>query len=260
MGYGSSIRWRPVVLDSRARVAALVMVVVLGLWAVVLTLPVEWAISPSTRTVFRLGPVSADVTVGQTFAVSEPFDLLTLPVRIGGPFGSTANLQVRVRSGGPRGELVAESARVAVISTKREFEMAEFRFTRSVPAGEPRYFELEIPRQTSFPVFVAAKRNDEDPGSRLFLAGTPGYADQDLAYQLLRRQSVLGRLPVWWESHRGVVVVGAGLLVLLHVISYAAVQGLRAQARHRLPHPVVLGLALPALLVTGYFVLLFFLL
>lgn len=249
-------------VGSRILNGALVLLVAVGLWLAVALIPVEWSLSPSQRegAVFRLGPVSADVAAGQTFASTEPFDLLVVPVKIGGPFGSAVVMYVRVHAGGPDNALIARSAPVAAVSTRRAFEMVVFRLAEPIAAGRPYYFEIEVPRDTPWPVFLAATRLDKASSGRLFLGGASGFEDQDLVYQLLSRQSLLGRLPRLWTAHQGSVVVGIGLLAMLHLVSYAAVHTVPVDVRRRLPHPLALGLAAPAVLAAAYFALLFFVL
>ena len=73
--------------------------------------------------------------------------------------------------------------------------------------------------------------------------------------QLLRRQSISERLPTWWRANQGSVVAGVGLVVLLHMVSFAAIHGLPPRVRRRLPSAFVLGLAPPALLAAAQFAL-----
>ena len=249
-------------VGSRILHGAVVVLVALGLWSAVALVPVEWSLTRSQRegAAFRLGPVSADVRPGQTFTAAEQFDLLALPVKIGGPFGSAALLRVRVHVNGPDGALIAKSAPANAVSTERKFEMVTFRLLAPVPVGSSYYFELEVPRDTPWPVFLAATRLDKHSDGRLFVEGAPGFTDQDLVYQLIRRQSTFGRLPLWWTGHQGAVIVGAALVLLLHLVSYAGVQTLSLDVRSRLPPPAVLGLAAPAVLTAAYFVILFFVL
>ena len=206
--------------------------------------------------VFRLGPVSADVQAGQTFAAAEPFSVFALPVNVGGPIDSVATLRTRIRIAGPGGVPVAESAPAQAVSTERTFEMVRFELPAPLPAGEGYYVEFDVPRETAWPIFLAAAEGNTDPVGQLFMQGAPTFAGQDLAYQLLRRQSILGRLSIWWVSYQGAVIVGAALVALLHVVSYAAVRALRAHACHHLPYQVALALAPPAALAAAYFVLL----
>ena len=233
-----------------------------GLWAAVVLASVEWPLNQSQHetAVFRLGPVSADVRARQTLAAAEPFDVVVVPVKVGGPVDSAAVLRARVHIVGLGGVLVGESGPAQAVSTVRPFEMVRFRFPAPIPAGEAYYVEIDVPRETPWPVFLAATRGNRDPEGELFIEGVPTFADQDLAYQLLRRQSILERLPIWWDVYQGAVVVGIGLVALLHLVSFAAVTTLPARLRHRLPHPAVLGLAPPALLAAAYFALLFFVL
>lgn len=244
-------------MGNRVAGSGLIALVALGLWAAVMLIPVEWSLSQSQReeAVFRVGPVSADVQAEQTFAAAEPFDLLAVPVKVGGPVGSVAVLRARVHISGPSGALVAASAPANAVPTERAFEIVQFRFLVSIPAGQAHYIERDIPRETPWPVFLAAIGGDKDPDGQLLMQGAPTFADQDLAYQLLRRQSILGRLPMWSVAYQGAVIVGTGLVALLHLVSYGALATLPQRLRRRLPHPVALGLAPPALLAAAYFVL-----
>lgn len=249
-------------MANRVLSSVLILLTALGLWLAVALVPVEWSLSPSHRegAVFRLGPVSSDVPAGQTFDTAELFDLLATPIRVGGPFGSVVQTRIRVHSEGPDGSLVATSAPVEAVSTERTFEMVMFRLSAPVASGRTYYFELDFPQNTAWPVFLAATLRNKDSSGRLFMGGEPGFADQDLVFQLLRRQSLLGRLPHWWTAHHGGVVVAVALVLLLHLASYAAVYALPLELRRLLPHTAVLGLTPPAILAAAYFALMFFVL
>lgn len=240
----------------------LVVLAALGLWAVVTLAPLEWPLSPyqHENAVFRLGPVSADVQAGQTFAAAEPFSVFAVPVKVGGPINEVAPLHARVRIGDPAGPSVAESTPTLAVSTQRPFEMVRFWFPATLPAGNVYYAEIEVPRETPWPIFLAATANEWDPDGQLYIQGTATFAGQDLAYQLLRSQSILKRLPVWWGSSRGAVIVGAVLIALVHLVSFAAVGSVPRRACSPLPHWTSLALAPPALLVAANFALLFFVL
>lgn len=249
-------------MASRNLVSLPITTAVVGLWCAVMLIPVEWPLSAyqSENAVFPLGPVSADVRPGQTFTAAEPFDVLAAPVNVGGPFDSVATFSTRVRLDGPGGPSVAVSAPATVASTQRAFEMVLFRFPETIPARAGYFVEFDIPRGTSWPVFLAALGGDRGPDGQLFMRGAPTHEGQDLVYQLLRRQSVGERLPTWWRANRGSVVVGIGLVSIVHLVSFAAIHAVPLRARRRLPNVFVLGLAPPALLAVAYFALFFFVL
>lgn len=234
----------------------------MALWSAVLFIEVAWPLSPYQHedAVFPLGPVSADVQPGQTFKAVEPFHVFAAPVKVGGPVDSVAELSVRVRIAGPGGQLVAESVPTQAVSTERPFEMVLFRFPEPVPARHDYFVEFDIPRSTRWPVYLAAIDGDKAPDGRLFMQGAATFQRQDLVYQLLRRQSMFHRLPIWWGAYQGAVIVGIALMGLAHLVSCAAIQGLPARARRRLPHPLVAGLVPPALLAAASFALFFFVL
>ena len=97
-------------MANRILASGLVPLAALGLWAVVILSPVEWPLNPyrHENAVFRLGPVSADVQAGQTFASAEPFNGIAVPVKVGGPVDKVAWLHARVHIRGPSGMPVAE--------------------------------------------------------------------------------------------------------------------------------------------------------
>ncbi len=254
--------WRLSEMAKRILGSVLVVLAALGLWALVVFAPIEWPLSPYQHedAVFPLGPVSADVQAGQSFAALESFDVFAVPVKVGGPVDEAASLRVRVRIGGPTGLPVAESSPTLAVSTQRSFEIVKFRFPETIPAGVAYFVEIDVPRETPWPIFLAATGDEKDSLGQLFLQGAPTFAGQDLAYQLLRRQSILGRLLVWWTSSRGAVVVGAVLIALVHVVSFAAIGALPRHARRPLAHWSALALVPPALLAAAYFALMFFVL
>ncbi len=241
-------------------IANIVMAVaVAGIWCAVMLIPVDWPQSTYQKesAVFPLGPVSADVQPGQTFAAAEPFDTLAAPVRVGGPLDSAVVLGTRLRLDGPRGSTVAESANTTVVSTHRRFEMVLFRFQETQSADRKYFVEFDIPRGTRWPVFLAAVGGDTNPEGQLFMQGIRTHEGQDLVYQLLRRQSIGARLPAWSVGSPGSIAVGIGLLVLVHLTSFAALHTLLPPARRRLLTVSILGLVPPVLLAGVYFVLLF---
>jgi len=243
----------------RRRAVIATAISVVGLWCAVLLIPVNWPLSAyqNENAVFPLGPVSAVVQPGQMFSATEPFDVLAAPVRIGGPFGSAVTLHTRIRLDGPGGATVVESSPAEAESTHGAYQMVLFRLPKTIAARDGYFLEFDIPRGTSWPIFLAAIGGDKEPDGRLFMAGSPSHEGQDLAYQLLRRQSVGERLPTWWGANRGSVVVGVGLVLLVHLISFTATRALRLESLRRLPDGLVLGLAPPALLAATYFALLF---
>lgn len=247
-------------MASRTLASGLVALAALGFWLGIVLAPFAWPLSPYQHedAVFRLGPVSADVQAGQTFAATEPFNAIAIPVRVGGPIDEFAWLQARMRIGGPAGVTVAESPPTLAVSTQRSFAMVQFWFPSAVPAGEIYFVEVDVPRETPWPIFLAATGDDKDRSGQLHMQGAPTFDGQDLAYQLLRSQSILGRLPIWWDSHRGSLFVSAVLIALVHLISFAAVGALPRHARRALPHGPALALASPALLAAAYCGLLFF--
>lgn len=234
-------------------------IAVVGLWCAVLLIPVNWPLSAyqNDNAVFPLGPVSSVVQPGQTFSATEPFDVIAAPVRVGGPLGSAVELRTRLRFDGPGGAIVVESSPAVAESTHRAYQMVLFRLPRAIAARDGYFLEFDIPRDASWPIFLAAISGDKEPDGRLFMAGAPSPEGQDLAYQLLRRQSVGERLPTWWGANRGSIVVGIGLVLLVHLVSLTAAHALRLGSLRRLPDGVVLGLAPPALLAGAYFALLF---
>ncbi len=244
-------------MASRNIVNLFVAIAVVGLWCAVMLTPVDWPLSAyqNENAVFPLGPVSADVQPGQTFTAREPFDVVAAPVRVGGPFDSVATLSTRVRVAGPQGPSVAVSAPVTAVSTERAYQMVVFRFPETIPAREGYFVEFDIPRGTRWPVYLAAIGGNKDPDGQLYMRGAPTPEGQDLVYQLLRRQSISERLPTWWRANQGSVVAGVGLVVLLHMVSFAAIHGLPPRVRRRLPSAFVLGLAPPALLAAAQFAL-----
>ena len=240
-------------------VNAFAAVVVVGIWGAVMLIPVDWPLTTYQKesAVFPLGPVSADVQPGQILTAAEPFHTLAAPVKVGGPLDSAVVLSTRLRLDGPHGSTVAESANTTVVSTHRRFEMALFRFPDTLSAQRTYFVEFDIPRGTRWPVFLAAVGGDTNPEGQLFMRGEPTHEGHDLVYQLLRRQSVSARLPAWWVDNPGAIAVGIGLLVFVHLTSFAALHALVPPARRRLQTIFVPGLVPPVLLVGAYFVLLF---
>ncbi len=56
---------------------------------------------------------------------------------------------------------------------------------------------------------------------RLYMERAPGFADQDLVFQLLRQQSSRERLTVWWSLYPAMLVTGVFLLALVHITVFS---------------------------------------
>ena len=188
-----------------------------AIWLAVVFCPVSWPLSDPGKSPFRLGPISADVRAGQTFHATEPFDQISLPVRIGGPFGESNELSLRVQSDGQDGSWSARSEMVRVKSTAEAVEQVTFDFEELLPATGLLYFEIEVSAAAEWPTYTLATLADQSPDGQLYLQEVPVFADQDLVFQLLRRQPLRERAAAWWSRSRGMVVSGAILLGLIHI-------------------------------------------
>lgn len=204
----------------------------LAIWLAIALGPVSWPLSDPGRWPFRLGPISADVPAGQTFRATEPFDRISIPVRIGGPFGQTNQLSLRVDLDGRSGSRSVRSGTVRVKSTSDQMEQVTFEFEEPITVPELLYFEIEVSPSAEWPTFTMATLADQTVDGRLYLEGAPGFADQDLVFQLLRRQSSRERLTVWWSLYPAMLVTGALLLALVHMTVFSIFRAM-AQAEVR---------------------------
>jgi len=193
----------------------------LAIWLAIALVPVSWPLSDPGRSPFLLGPISADVPAGQTFRATEPFDRISIPVRIGGPFGQTNQLSLRIDLDGRNGSRSVRSGTVRVQPASDQMEQITFEFEEPIAASELLYFEIEVSPAAERPTFTMATLADQTPDGRLYLEGAPGFADQDLVFQLLRQQSSRERLTVWWSLYPAMLVTGVFLLALVHITVFS---------------------------------------
>lgn len=193
----------------------------LAIWLAIALVPVSWPLSDPGRSPFRLGPISADVPAGQTFRATEPFHRISIPVRIGGPFGQTNQLSLRIDFDGLNGSRSVRSGTIRVTTTANEMEQITFEFEGPIAVSELLYFEIEVSPSAEWPTFTMATLADQTVDGQLYLEGAPGFADQDLVFQLLRRQSSRERLTVWWSLYPAMLVTGAFLLALVHITVFS---------------------------------------
>jgi len=187
-----------------------------AIWLAIALAAVSWPLSGPGRSPFRLGPISADVPAGQTFRATEPFDQISIPLRIGGPHGVTNQLNLRVEYVGQDGLWSDRSDTKRVKSTPERMEQITFSFEEPLENPGPLYFEIEVSPVAEWPTNTLATLADQAPDGRLYLASAPGFADQDLVFQLLRRQPLWERLAVWWSHYRAMAVTVAILLGRVH--------------------------------------------
>jgi hypothetical protein len=164
-------------------------------WATVLFFPVNWPVSsmPANSAVIPIGPVSSFVVAGQSFRPSEAVSSIDLLIRVGGPFGSSSPITLSVYNDIDRVHLIAQGT-ASPVSVPGG--LAVTRFELDTPLADQRlfYLELDIPPTTPWPILVGGTRSDpEREGEQLYLMGKPGWSDQDLAYQLFRKQSAIQR-------------------------------------------------------------------
>ncbi len=209
-----------------------------GIAAAVLFVPVAWAATdmPASRALQNLGPVSAFVVPGQTMVLREPVDTVALPVRVGGPFGSIAPLRLVARANHADTTVLGSSEGAARARPER-YDVVLFRFDRALKPDEAAYLELQVPPQTEWPILVASTTADSQRSDgRLYLRGEPAFADLDLAYQLLRHESLAFRLPLLWRQHREALVVSIATLaaVAALILGLVCAADRRASWRTRL--------------------------
>ena len=232
----------------------------LAIWLAVALVPVSWPMSDPGRSPFRLGPISAAVPAGQTFRATEPFDQVSVPVRIGGPFGEMNRLSLRIDYDGQDGTWSVRSESVQVESTSKETEQVTFNFEELIAVSGPLYFEIEVPPAAEWPTYTLATLADQTPDGRLYLERTPGFADQDLVFQLLRRQPLGERMTIWWSQYRAMAVIGIILLGLIHGAVFT-IFGTMAEAGVRwlrVIRPTVITLPVVAAGVGAVFAIAFF--
>ena len=133
----------------------------------------------------------------------------------------TNQLNLRVEYVGQDGLWSVRSDTISVESTPAQMEQITFSFEERLEIPGPLYFEIEVSPTAEWPTYTLATLADQDPDGRLYLASAPGFADQDLVFQLLRRQPLWERLAVWWSQYRAMAVTGAILLGLVHLTVFA---------------------------------------
>ncbi len=222
------------------------------LWIAFLLVPVDWSVSsvPAAGSLINIGPVSSYVIPSQTILPTEPVDKVAVPIRVGGPFGSSVPVRLLVLTEPGGDELAATAA--AAVSIPAGFDLVVFELDNPLPTSRWAYLEFEIPFETQWPILIGGSKSDlvEFPG-QLFLRGQAGWPDQDIFHQLLRRQNLASRIPVIWSQHRATLLGYLALLLLIAAIS--AGLGLVVGRRRRvLQWPLAL-LPLPVTVVTYYF-------
>lgn len=232
----------------------------LAVWLAIALVPVSWPLSDPGRSPFRMGPISADVPAGQTFRSAEPFDEISVPVRVGGPFGKTNLLSIRIEYEGQNGLQRIRSGTVNIKSTAKETEQVTFDFEKPIAVAGPLYFEIEVSPTAEWPTYTLATHADQIPEGRLYMERAPGFTDQDLVFQLLRRQSLVERLITWWSLYPAMLVSGAFLLVLLHMTVFTIFMAMAEAGSRRLRsvRPSVATLLTVAVSLGTIFVIAFF--
>ncbi|MDP6348355.1 MAG: hypothetical protein QGG58_01015 [Chloroflexota bacterium] len=211
-----------------SRPSLIVTALTLAIWLAIVLTPVSWPLTDPGRAPFRLGPISTDVRAGQTFLASEGFDQISLPLRVGGPFGSSNQVSVSVRSADPTMSWGARSNVVSVESTIEAMEQVTFDLELSISRPDPLYFEIEVAPAAEWPTYTLATQGDQVSGGRLHLGHEPGFADQDLVFQILVRRSAWSQIGIWWPDHRMMLVGGLILLLLVHFSGYTLVRAAAA--------------------------------
>ena len=222
------------------------------LWIALLLVPVDWSVSsvPAAGSLFTVGPVSSYVVPGQTILPTEPVDRVAVPIRVGGPFGSSVPIRLLVLTE-PGGDELAAAAATAV-SIPAGFDLVVFELDSPLAPSRWAYLELEIPPETQWPILIGGTKSDlaEFPG-QLYLRGQAGWPDQDLFHQLLRRQNLASRIPVIWSLHRA-ALLGYVALLLPAVTIFAGLGLVVGRRRPVLRWPLAL-LPLPVMVGTYYF-------
>ena len=189
----------------------------LASWSVVLLVPVDWPTSsmPAASAVVAIGPVSARIVSGQTLTPAESTTAIDVLVRVGGPFGSSTPVGLTVYRDVERAEVIAQSEAVAV-SGPEGLRLSRFELDVAVPVGSEVYFELEIPPDNPWPILIGATRADRQrTDAQLYLERQPGWSDQDMAYQLFRRQNGIQRVTHLFATRMDMAVTA--LVALLAV-------------------------------------------
>ena len=222
------------------------------LWFALLLVPVDWSVSsvPAAGSLINIGPVSSYVVPGQTVLPAEPVDKIAVPIRVGGPFGSSVPIRLLVLTE-PGGDELAAAAATAV-SIPAGFDLVVFELDSPLAHSSWAYLELEIPPETQWPILIGGTKSDlsEFPG-QLFLRGEDGWSDQDIFHQLLRRQNLASRIPVIWSRHRATFL--GYLALLLSVAAILAGLGfVVGRRRPALRWPLAL-IPVPVMVATYYF-------
>ncbi len=199
-------------------------VLTLAIWLAIVFLPVSWPLSDPGRAPFRLGPISTDVRAGQTFLAPEEFDQISVPLRVGGPFGSSNEISLHVRSADPTTSWGVRSEVVSVESTGEATEQITFDLEQSIYRPDPLYFEIEVSPAAEWPTYTLATQGDQVSDGRLHLDHEPGFADQDLVFQLLSHRPLWSQIGTWWPEHQMMLVSGLVLLLLVHFFGYTMVR------------------------------------
>ncbi len=211
-----------------SRPSLIVVTLTLAIWLATILVPVSWPLSDPGRAPFRLGPISTDVRAGQTFRAAEAFDQISLPLRVGGPFGSSNNISINVRSADPTMSWAVRSKVVSVESTGEATEQVTFDLEQSISRPDPLYLEIEVSPSARWPTYALATQGDQDPNGRLYLGHEPGFADQDLVFQILVRRTTWSQIGIWWPDHRMMFASGLVLLLLVHFSVYTLVRAVVA--------------------------------
>ena len=247
-------RYAPI---SRSRLlAAGLWLAALASWAIVLAMPVNWPTSsmPSASAVVAIGPVSARVVPGETLTAAEQTTTIDLLIRVGGPYGSWTPIGLTVYQQVAPAEVIARSGAVAV-SGPENLRLTRFELDAPVPGGREVYVELEIPPDNPWPILLGGTRADpQRADAQLYLERQPGWLDQDMFHQLLRRQNLAQRIPVLWSGHRATLLAYVAILATAAVACFG-VGMVAGEKRPGLKWPLALTL-LPAATAVYYFYLL----
>ena len=211
-----------------SRLSLVIRALTLATWLAIALVPVAWPLSEPGRSPFRLGPISTDVRAGQTFLQPEAFDQISLPLRVGGPFGSSNEVSINVRSADPTMSWGVRSEIVAVESTSEAMEQVTFHLEQPVSRPDLLYFEIEISPTAQWPTYTLATRGDQERAGRLYLEDAPSFADQDLVFQILGRKPAFAKVVAWWPNHKMTILSALILLALVHVFVYTSLRALAA--------------------------------
>ena len=203
------------------------LIIAIPLWLAFLLIPVNWSISsvPPAGSVINIGPVSAYQIPGQTIFPHEEVGKVAILIRVGGPFGSTIPIDLRVFTE-VGGDLLS-SATTSATSIPSGFDLVIFELDQPIPGSHWAYLQVQIPSETEWPIIIGGTKSNlsEFPG-QLFLRDQAGWEDQDLFHQLLRYQNLASRIPTIWMDHRatllGYIFIGIFALIFFAGLGCAA--------------------------------------